>query len=522
MNFTTTILRADPSSSPQRVSVPCLLRIALLSLSGIAALMLPTTQAAEAKWEKPVLDWEMPVMEYEFEHSIQVTAESHASGEYTLQDALDDVPEEGAVIELGEGVFEISGITSPEGRPLKIVGQGPDTMLKAQGHLSFSLAGTSYLELSDFAFDGQGRHWGIRMNGEAYENVIFRNLEFSNFNRSALNGGAAEGPITGLLVTNCKFTNVGLGANFRIGDGSRYMEISNNKFVDVRTRPITVGTGGGDVKYAKVINNHIENVGPGRHPIGILSYTHYTLIADNTIINLYNEDGTRQEAISSRGSNTIIRGNTMINAGGRTAAVSLAGQGPTLIEGNVIQFTEDHQSSARNGMDLRQSKVYVVGNVLTGTSGGITLRRGIKDAVIENNEIKESKHLRSAVHIHISTRATVPAHRISGATIRGNHISNISKEEGEGPFIGFRFGAMSHRGEHDVRLDDIVVSDNTFSNIHVADGAQGVDFSGLDRPTSHMKNFRMEGNDFGEITNILPASAWEQIEDFHAPEHDLR
>ncbi len=476
--------------------------------------------SAQSKWDKPTLDWDMPVMAYEFEHAIQVTPESHASGEHTLQDALDDVPEEGAVIELGDGEFYIDDVSTPDNRSLKITGKGSDTVLKAEGHFALSLGATSYIELSDICFDGQGHHYGVQINGAEYENMIFRDLTFSNYGRSALHGAAAHGPITGLLVTGCEFTDVGAGANFRIGDGSRYLEISDNRFIDIGTRPVTVGSGGGDTRYARITGNHIEGVGPGRHPIGILSYTPHTLIEDNTIKNLYNEEGSppphmRQEAMSSRGRHTIIGGNEMLNAGGHTAAISLAGSGPTVIESNIIQFNEEHQSSERDGMDLRQSKVHVSGNQLTGTRGGITLRRGIKDAVLSNNKIKDSEYLSSAVRICISTGATIPEHRMSGAQIRGNRISNIVKGEGDGEFTGFLFRPVGHAGEHDVRMDNIVITENRFSDISVADGAQGVGFVGLGRETSHIKNFRVERNDFGEMEDIFPDYARELIEDLH-------
>ena len=474
----------------------CFVFVLLLSL-GIHILAGSSVLSAQSKWDKPALDWEMPFMAHEFDHAIQVTAESHASGEHTLQDALDEVPEEGAVIELGEGEFYIDNVSTPENRPLKITGKGSDTLLKAEGHFALTLGATAYIELSDIRFEGEGHHYGVQIDGAAYENMIFRDLQFSNYGRSALHGAAANGPITGLLVTGCEFTDAGAGANFRIGGDSRYLEISNNIFIDIETRPVTVGNG--DTRYARITGNHIEGVGPGRHPIGILSYTPNTLIENNTIKDLYNEDGSRQEAISSRGSNTIIRNNEMVNAGGRTAAISLAGAGPTTIEGNVIRFTEEHRSNERDGMDLRQAKVHAEGNTLMGTRRGITSRRGIKDMVIKKNIIRESKYQSSAVRICISTGAEIPKAHMSGLTISGNKVASITREEDPGEFTGILFRPINHAGDHDTRMEEIVIANNTFIDIKVAEGSRGVGFTGLDRATSHMKNVKIERNNFGDM-----------------------
>lgn len=484
----------------------CAAKAAWMAL--VAALMAGALCAAYA--EAPAFD---PQGQWR-EHVIEVSAEAHAAGEYTLQDAFNDLPETGGTVSLGEGEFVVVNATAPEGRPVRLVGKGPGTLVKAESNQdSVRFSPTPYLEVAEIAFSGQRR--AVALADGAYGQVVFRRASFADA-REAIRG-EVSGPVEGVAVTECKFENVRSAANFRIRI-SRNIKVADSEFRNVSARAITVGAlSRADNRYAEITNNTIVNMeqpDSRTHVIGILSYVHETLIAGNTIKNAYSQH--RHEAISSRGSDTVIRDNTIINAGGRTAAISLAARGPTLIENNLIQFTDEHKGGAAtsswNGMDLRQAKVRVVGNRILGTQSAIVSRRGVKGMVIEDNYIGDSARQSSGIVISINTGGTIPEDSMGDLTIRGNTFSGIAKEEGEGRFVGVVFSIRNHRGEHDSRMDDVVVADNVFRDIQVANGSAGVHFEHLGRSDSHMRNVSILRNDFGPL-DVPVTDAKRHVED---------
>ena len=442
-------------------------------------------------------------------HVIEVSADAHEAGEYTLQDAFNDLPETGGTVALGEGEFVVARVSAPEGRPIVMKGKGPDTVVKAESNqTSITFHPTPHLEVTGMAFSGHRR--ALVLADGAYGHIKIHNAQFSDISLNAIQG-VMPGPVQRLTVTECRFENVNLAVNFRVND-ARNMEVSNNAFYNIGTRPIIVGARSGDQRYARIMNNHIEGVGPGRHPIGILSYVDYTVIAGNTLMDIHGE--ARHEGISSRGGNTVIWDNKMVNAGGHTAAISLAGSGPTLILKNVIRFTDEHKGHSWNGMDLRQRQVQVVGNEITGTTRGVVSRRGIQGMLIKDNFIGDSPRQIKGIRICISTGAVIPKESMGGLTIRNNTFSNIAKEEGDGGFQGVLFNIVNHRGEHDTRMDDVVIAGNVFKDIDVADGSAGVHFTELYRETSHMRNVRIVGNDFGDI-DVPVTEAKQHVEELH-------
>lgn len=461
---------------------------AMLLALAIAALM-----AAPAAGESVL---EEPGPPPEFERVVEVDAERHAAGEYTVQDAFDELAETGGVVELGAGEFELDRATTSTDVPVRIVGQGPEETI-ITGHIALILSPAPYAELTELSFRDLYRGVVLTDDGR-YGHVKFHRVHFTDISHNSIRGGV-PGPIDRITVTECRFENVHSGAGFRNRE-SRQMKVSDNEFHNVTTRPMVLGSGGGDNRYAEITNNHIDGVGPGRHPIGILAYVDHTLIAENTIKNIHN-DG-RHEAISSRGRHTVIRDNTMIDAGGHTAAISLAASGPTTIKNNVIRFTDEHKGR-RDGIDCRQTGLEIVGNEITGSRRAINLRRGGLSRIADNH-IGDSRHQLSAVTVSISTGGTVPAERMRDVRIENNTVSGIVREDGS--FRAIRFNIRNHAGDHDTRMDDVVIANNRFTDIDVAEGSRGVVFSNVSRDDSHMRNVVIENNDFSGIDDPVHSS----------------
>lgn len=66
--------------------------------------------------------------------TVCVTAETHSSGSLTIQDAVDQVRETGGTVCIGPGTFDVSdGVTVEDARSVRIRGQGPATILAADG-----------------------------------------------------------------------------------------------------------------------------------------------------------------------------------------------------------------------------------------------------------------------------------------------------------------------------------------------------------------------------------------------------
>lgn len=481
------------------------------------AFALAAAAAGLARAEAPPFD---PEGEWR-KHVIDVSAEAHGAGEYTLQHAFDALPETGGTIALGEGEFTVEQARAPEGRPVVLSGQGPGTLVKSEGTRSILFRPSPHVEVSEMSFSGQYR--AVQLADGAYGHVKFHRVRFSNHRQSAI-GGRVPGPVERLTVTECSFRDVGsVAANFRIRQ-SRNMTVSRNEFRGIGRYAIVLGAGGAaDNKHAEITDNTIIGVGEGRRTssmAGILCYADETLIARNTIEDLHSSG--QHEAISSRGSNTVIRDNRILNAGGRTGAISLASSGPTVIRDNVIRFTDDHKGGWR-AIDLRQSRVRIFGNEIVGAGVGVNSRRGVRDIVIEDNFIGDSPRLGAGVNIIMGIRTgttedgrarAIPADAMSNLSVRGNTFSGISKAQGEGRFAGVRFRFGGVHGEHDTRLDDVLIEANVFKDIEVADGTAGVDFSGLEQENCHMRNLRIVGNDFGAL-DVAATEAKRLVEGLH-------
>ncbi len=422
----------------------------------------------------------------DFEREVRVTEKTHRSGEYTVQDAFDDLDGSGGVVKLGPGSFELDRATTPNA-PIRITGSGPKSTALT-GRIALILAPSPHVEVTDLLFRDLYRG-AVLTEKSGYGHVKFDGVHFKHIEHKAIRGGV-PGPIGRITVANCRFEDVRIGAGFRNGE-SRRMRIRDNVFLDVGERPVVLGSGSGDNRYAEVTGNLIDGVGPGRHPIGILSYVDRTTIRNNTIRNIQNDGGGRHEAISSRGSHTEIQNNTLIDAGGHTAAISLASNGPTTIKNNVIRFTDDHRGD-RDAIDCRQTGLRIEKNRIFGSEVGINLRRGGRSRILRNY-IGDSAHQSQAIVVSISTGSAVSEDVMSDVTIDGNKIAGIRHDRRK--LYGIRFNIRNHAADHDTRMDDVNIINNVFRDIHVSGTSIGVFFGNVHRADSGMRNVSIRNND---------------------------
>ncbi|WP_422003422.1 DUF6519 domain-containing protein [Reyranella sp.] len=143
-----------------------------------------------------------------------VTAESHAGGQFTIQDAVNQVAQTGGTVCLGAGSYALTSPVELNGvRSVRIRGQGPATILATAG-AAFVIRSGIAVGIESMAILALGREPAISV--QTALGLVLRQLALAVF-RGADNRGSAislQGIVAGASIAeNAIFAPVGILAN---------------------------------------------------------------------------------------------------------------------------------------------------------------------------------------------------------------------------------------------------------------------------------------------------------------------
>ncbi|MFO1161124.1 MAG: DUF6519 domain-containing protein [Reyranellaceae bacterium] len=143
-----------------------------------------------------------------------VTAESHASGQFTIQDAVSQVSQTGGTVCLGPGQYALAQPVQLNGtRAVTIRGQGPATLIAAAGG-AFVLRNCIALGIEDLAILSLGRQPAISIQtalGVVLRHLVMAVLDTNDGRGSAI---ALQGVVAGASITeNAIFATTAILAN---------------------------------------------------------------------------------------------------------------------------------------------------------------------------------------------------------------------------------------------------------------------------------------------------------------------
>ena len=339
-----------------------------------------------------------------------VTPESHNAGDFTIQKAVDNLPEKGGTICLGPGDYNLRGSVKVNKSRLTIRGQGLATRILSNLSIegAFVLEDCQAVGIEKLAILSTGTEPAITARHTA--NLSLQDLDIEV--RSA--GGAAIG-LEGVLVgaTICRNSiraPVGILATptaANPADPQSFLLIGA-----LRIEDNLLSCGGRGIAFAD-------------DGIQVLS----TRIAGNQIAGC-NEGGIRAFGIGVRDSSLTISGN-QLNVSGDGILCSAEG---AWIENNKVVRSSNEEANGRIGIGLvaglsplGTGRCQILANQVSGFShAGIEVSLPTSDLIIKLNVIE-----------HCGSGILSTANATAGSlSIENNHLRNIGTEDSSSEIFG--------------------------------------------------------------------------------------
>lgn len=194
---------------------------------------------------------------------------------------------------------------------------------------------------------------------------------------------------------------------------------------------------------------------------GILLVGRNNIISGNSFKSLYstNSSSINVEAIYTKGSNLVINGNTLIDAGTTEAAIRLKGSNTTItsevnvVSGNIIEWTTAPGSLNRRGICSATGNCIISGNYIKNASHlGIAVDSG-DDVLIDGNQI-----VNIFVGVSASAGMGIQAINSNNLTITNNSITL------DGSTTGTVTGVKcEYSGAYSDGVENLTISGNKFT-----------------------------------------------------------
>ncbi|HKP03822.1 MAG TPA: DUF6519 domain-containing protein [Chthoniobacterales bacterium] len=446
--------------------------------------------------------------------SVCVSADSHNSGRFTIQQAIDKIKDVGGTICLGPGLYQITSAN-----PVRI-----------DGARAIRLKGQSWLTIL-LSMDGPGMviSNSLRVTVEDLSVVSVVRSEVASFAVSLVNSSA---------VTLQRCAIVLWGGSFAVPSDTGGAAIGLSGFV-IETRICDNVIYGGDGVELRTGGNRLDGIGGLRQRVepGTLVDFRLNLIAllriDNNCI-FASGNGVNFDASFVHLAENRIAGNFI--TGCKSAGIEMRGMVPGRgLLGSRLDIHGNDVSTAGRGIVIGTNQTRITGNdissstipdqprIVTFLNAGILLAPGGVDNRIEQCEILENRINRmGGLGISLATRigsAMIKQNIIDGAglggivmdlegrasaevlTIENNQISNVAVGfnggfNGEGASVGFNQETASIAGIRVSLAQQATIAGNTIVRVGL-DATVAAEIAGL-RITDSI-SLRIAGNTIFDI-----------------------
>ncbi len=362
-----------------------------------------------------------------------VTPESHASGQLTIQAAVDKVRDTGGTVCLHAGQYVLSEpVRITAARSLRITGQGPATMIASSG-AAFIIERSMAIAIDELSVFSLGRQSAISVR--TVLGLALRKLAVAVFGNADAQGAAIalSGVVMGASIDNNLFIS---------SDGVRALEPPRKEAPGLLVSAVL-----------RIDNNLFWCSGSAVRLAGQVGHAYETRMTGNQVIGSH-EVGLSAEGLALPGASVRFSGNNLnIHGPGIRCAVDGA-----WIEGNKLQATRDGERLLKGsgielitGLDKNGSnQCQVLTNQISGfTEAGILIEAPVQALIVKLNIIEqcgngilmtdsaragslsiENNHLRAiglGANAATGTGATVGIGitRTEAATVAGNTLRQI-------------------------------------------------------------------------------------------------
>jgi len=286
-------------------------------------------------------------------------------------------------------------------------------------------------------------------------------------------GATTSGNLDTLRINNCKLSNI---AGFAIEMRSTTTEsimVTDNEFRTI-TGEIAILMGSNDIAVTNntyiITGNYITDVTGGTETHAIMCFGRSALIADNYIKNVSNVPSTNCEGIYLKTRNSVVTGNTLIDASEADSAIRLKGierDGVGQADGkppfgysNVVANNNIFNTTPflYNGIHTSVSECLITGNYIENCEKGVASIAQF-DVCVTNNIFYNCE-----VGIQIFAG---DASGISNTVISGNIIKETS-DGAEGTGIGVWIDASAGQ------LTNTIINDNIIDTVENSGTSSGI------------------------------------------------
>jgi hypothetical protein len=393
-----------------------------------------------------------------------VTPESHASGQLTIQAAVDKVRDTGGTVCLHAGQYVLDEpVRITAARSLRITGQGPATMITSSG-AAFIIERSMAIAIDELSVFSLGRQSAISVR--TVLGLALRKLAVAVFGNVDAQGAAIalSGVVMGATIDNNLFIS---------SDGVRALEPPQEEAPGLLVSAVL-----------RIDNNLFWCSGSAVRLAGQVGHAYETRMTGNQVIGCH-EVGLSTEGLALPGASVRFSGNNLnLHGPGIRCAVDGA-----WIEGNKLHATRDNERLLKGagialitGLDKNGSnQCQVLANQVSGfPDAGILIDAPVQALIVKLNIIEQCGN---GILMTDSARA-------GSLSIENNHLRNIGLRAA-GADTGMTLGIGI------IRTEAATVAGNTLRQIglEVAENKQlvaGIAAFSVQRP-------RINSNDLMEI-----------------------
>jgi hypothetical protein len=387
--------------------------------------------------------------------TVCVTPESHSSGVLTVQDAVNQVKDEGGTVCLAAGVYDIAdGVEVDGARSLRIKGQGLATILVARG-TAMTITSSIGVKVESLAMiSGAGAPTAVRVQGAALLDIL----------ETAILSFASGEAAAGMAI---QLAGVGLLVNLRR---------------NVLVAPVGVGIGGGDSiglfgAGLRIEDNAVLASSRGVDLGGTAAYLLDCRVTGNDVL-ASQDTGIRATGAVAPGGSLEIARNRIAGPG----AGIVVGADAT-VDANTINRLGDQSGTDGIVVDVgtltvQPGHVRITGNRVHDRTGtGIALRTSVLTFMVKQNVL-------STVGAGIAIEDKGKADRVA---VEDNEVFDVATAEGAKAFAV---------GIHVANSGSAAVVSNTVARVGPA-FKDGTEIAAILATTS--EDVRIAGNTVDEI-----------------------
>ena len=399
-----------------------------------------------------------------------VTPESHASGQLTIQAAVDKVRDTGGTVCLHAGQYVLSEpVRITAARSLRITGQGPATMITSSSGTAFIIERSVAIAIDELSIFSRGQQSAISVR--TVLGLALRKLAVAVFGNADAQGAAIalSGVVVGATIDNNLFI---------APDGVRALEPPREEAPDLLVSAVL-----------RIDNNVFWCQGSAVRLAGKVGHAYETRMTGNQVLGSH-EVGLSTEGFSLPGASIRLSDNNLnLHGPGIRCAVDGA-----WIEGNNIQATRDGDRTLKGagielitGLDKNGSnQCQVLANQVRGfPDAGILIEAPVQALIVKLNIIEQCGN---GILMTDSARA-------GSLAIENNQLRNIGLRVNAATGAGTGAGATVGIGI--TRTEAATVAGNTLRQI-------GLDIAGNKQLVAGIAAFsvqrpRISGNDIMEV-----------------------